>query len=371
MVSETEYVQRISRVRLQMSDEKIEVMLVTPGADLSYLTGYHAVPLERITTLVITLDHDPFMIVPRLELSTALASPYGFTDWKVLPWGENDDPFQLIQNRIDPVIGKLAVDNHMWAERVLKIQERFPEADVITAGRILSEIRMRKTPSELDYLREAAAAIDRVHNRIPGILRTGRTEREVGKEIAEMIIEEGHDQVDFVIVASGPNSASPHHELSDRVLEIGDPIVIDIGGTMPTGYCSDCTRTYSLGDPGNEFKDRYKVLQRAQQLSTAAVFEGAISHDIDMAGRNELVSYGLGDYFIHRTGHGIGLETHEDPYIGIDNSTAIESNMVFSIEPGFYIDGVHGARIEDIVICTPTGPESINRQSRDLVIVSG
>jgi Xaa-Pro aminopeptidase len=353
-----------------MSAENVEIMLVTPGADLSYLTGYHAVPLERITALVITLDFDPFMIVPRLELSSALASPFGLTGWDVLPWGEIDDPFQLMQNRLDPIQGKIAVDNHMWAERVLKLQERFPQATVLTAGEILSEIRMRKTSTELDYLREAAAAIDRVHNRIPEILKAGRTEREVGKEIADMIMDEGHDRVDFVIVASGPNGASPHHELSDRVLEIGDPIVIDIGGTMPSGYCSDCTRTYSLGDPGEEFKSHYKVLQRAQELATAACFVGAISHDIDMAGRNELSSHGLGEFFIHRTGHGIGLETHENPYIGAGNATVIESNMVFSIEPGFYIEGVYGARIEDIVICTPAGPESINKQTRELVIVS-
>ncbi len=370
MITESEYGHRVERVRREMQFREIDALLVTPGADLSYLTGYDALPLERITALVVTVGNDPFIVVPRLELSTAIASPFGSTGWEVVAWGENDDPYQVIQDRITPIKNKLAVDNHMWAERLLRIQNRFPRTDVITASQILSELRMRKTSVELDFLREAAAAIDRVHGRIPSILRAGKSEREVGKEIADMIIEEGHERVDFVIVASGPNAASPHHELSERILEVGDPIVIDIGGTMPSGYCSDCTRTYSLGDPGDKFKERYAVLQKAQELSTAAARVGSISHDIDAAGRNELTDHGLGEYFIHRTGHGIGLETHEEPYIGIDNFTVIESNMVFSIEPGFYIEGVHGARIEDIVICTTQGPESINKQSRDLVIVS-
>jgi Xaa-Pro aminopeptidase len=369
MIAESDYAQRIDRVREQMVSKGIEVLIVTPGADLSYLVGYHAVPLERLTALVVTQDRDPFLVVPRLELSTALASPFGDTGWEVLPWGENDDPYHVIQDRLNTVVKRLAVDSHMWAERVLKIQDTFQQAHILTAGELITELRMRKTALELDYLREAAAAIDRVHGRIPEILRVGRTEREVGKDIADMIIEEGHDRVDFIIVASGPNAASPHHELSDRVLQHGDPVVIDIGGTMPSGYCSDCTRTYSLGVPDEEFLMRYQVLQRAQQLSTAAVREGALSHDIDKAGRHELAEHGLGEYFIHRTGHGIGLETHEEPYIGIDNPTVIRANMVFSIEPGFYIDGVYGARIEDIVICTSLGPESINKQSHDLVIV--
>lgn len=362
---------RIQALTEQLASNGVSAMLITPGTDLSYLTGYHAVPLERITTLVISPNHDPFMLVPRLEKSAALASPFGSTGFPVLTWGENDNPYTIIEHHLGPLTGTIAVDSHMWAERLLNIQEYFPSATCIAGSGFISELRTRKNPAELDHLREAARAIDRVHARVPEILRVGRSEREVASDIADLILTEGHVRVDFVIVASGPNGASPHHEVSDRIIEKGDPVVVDIGGTMPSGYCSDCTRTYSMGAPNADFLERYLVLQRAQELSTKAVHVGAVSHDIDAAGREELTLHGLGEYFIHRTGHGIGLDTHEEPYIGINNTTVIEEDMVFSIEPGFYIEGVHGARIEDIVICTTEGPESINKQTRDLVIVEG
>ncbi len=361
-------VDRVDRVLEHMDAHGVNAMFVTPGSDLSYLIGYHAVPMERLTMLVISTTQDPFLVVPRLERSAALASPFGETNWDVIAWDETEDPYTLIEERLVSQ-GVIALDGHMWAERVLTIQSRFSESQFISAAPLISSIRVIKSPDELEYLRDAAAAIDRVHSQVPSVLRVGRTEREVGRDIAELILAEGHSTVDFVIVASGPNGASPHHEVSDRVIESGDSIVIDIGGTMPSGYCSDCTRTYSVGEPDTEFLQRYEILQRAQVLSTLAVHTGALSHDIDAAARSELERFGLGEYFIHRTGHGIGLDTHEEPYIGPNNNTIIEAGMVFSVEPGFYIDGEHGARIEDIVICTPDGPETLNKQTRDLVIV--
>ncbi len=369
MAATSDYLERITRAQVHMQELGIDLMLVTPSADLRYLIGYNAIPLERITALVISPHNEPFLVVPRLEVSTATASPFGNFGWAVIGWAENDNPYDIIRDVSGFTTGRVAVDNHMWAERVLKIQKYFPLAQIELATPIIGAIRITKTPTELDFLREAAAAIDRVHAQVPDLLKVGRTEEEVGRDISELILAEGHVRVDFVIVASGPNGASPHHELSNRVIIAGDPVVVDIGGTMPSGYCSDCTRTYSMGDPGSEYLERYKILQRAQVLSTKAIHHGAISYTIDAAGRNELSKNDLAQYFIHRTGHGIGLETHEEPYIGENNETIIENNMVFSIEPGFYIEGVHGARIEDIVICTPDGPESINKQSRDLVII--
>lgn len=363
------FVDRIKRVEEHLRESGLGAMFITPGSDLSYLIGYHAVPLERLTMLVVTPNNDPFLIVPRLERSAALASPFGSTGWDVISWGESDDPYAIITNRLSGLSGTVALDGHMWADRVLTIQVRFPSITFVSAAPIINAIRIIKSPDELDHLRAAAAAIDRVHAQVPLLLGAGRTEREVGRDIADLILAEGHSSVDFVIVAAGPNGASPHHEVSDKVIEVGEPVVIDIGGTMPSGYCSDCTRTYSVGEPSREFMDRYEVLQRAQVLSTQAVHHGAQSHDIDAAGRIELTEHGLGQFFIHRTGHGIGLDTHEEPYIGPDNPTVISSGMVFSIEPGFYIEGQHGARIEDIVICTPNGPETLNKQTRDLVII--
>jgi Xaa-Pro aminopeptidase len=201
------------------------------------------------------------------------------------------------------------------------------------------------------------------------LLRPGRTEREVGNDIAALILDAGHVTVDFVIVASGPNGASPHHAVSDRVIEVGDPIVVDIGGTMPDGYCSDETRTYAVGDPGDEYLRAYAELQRAQSAACAAVRPGVTCEGVDAVARDHLGSVGLGELFIHRTGHGIGLETHEEPYIVEGNTLPLEEGMTFSVEPGFYDEGRWGARIEDIVACGADGPIMLNNRPRDLVIV--
>ena len=207
-----------------------------------------------------------------------------------------------------------------------------------------------------------------MHVRVPGWLRAGRTEREVGADIAEAILAEGHATVDFVIVASGPNAASPHHEVSDRVLESGDAVVVDIGGAMPSGYRSDSTRTYAIGEPPAEFTAYYKVLYDAQEAACAAVRPGVTAESVDAAAREPITAAGYGEAFFHRTGHGIGLESHEDPYIVAGNDEVLEPGMAFSVEPGIY-PGPHGARIEDIVVCTADGYQRLNNTPRELLVV--
>jgi Xaa-Pro aminopeptidase len=194
------------------------------------------------------------------------------------------------------------------------------------------------------------------------------TERAVGALITDAILAEGHASVDFVIVASGPNAASPHHEVSDRVLTAGDAVVVDIGGTMPSGYCSDSTRTYAIGEPPAEFTAYYQVLYDAQEAACAAVRPGVTAESVDAAAREPITKAGYGADFIHRTGHGIGLEAHEDPYIVAGNDEPLEPGMAFSVEPGIY-PGPHGARIEDIVVCTQDGFERLNNTPRELAIV--
>jgi Xaa-Pro aminopeptidase len=233
---------------------------------------------------------------------------------------------------------------------------------------VLRELRMRKSAAEVAALREAGAAIDRVHQIVPKLLRPGRTELEVGKDIAAAIVAEGHAMVDFVIVASGPNGASPHHELSDRVIRAGDPVVVGIGGTMPSGYCSDETRTYSVGAPPADFLAYYEVLREAQQAACDTVRPGTTPEAVDAAARDLIAKAGYGEFFVHRTGHGIGLETHEEPYIVTGNTEPLEPGMAFSIEPGIY-PGAHGARIEDIVVCTEDGYERMNLVDRGLVVI--
>lgn len=359
---------RLAAARARCAAAGIDLLLVSPGPDLRYLLGYDAVPLERLTCLAIPADGDPWLVVPGLEALAAAASPAGTLGLPVHPWAETDDPYRLVSGLAGQV-ATVALDDRMWASKVLRLRTAMPTATQVLAGPVLEAMRMRKDEAEIQALREAGAAIDRVHAQVPALLRPGRTEREVGRDIAELIIDAGHVTVDFVIVASGPNGASPHHEVSDRVIASGDPVVVDIGGTMPSGYCSDSTRMYCLGEPSDDYQRMYATLLAAQEAAVARVRPGVTCEAVDHAARDVLDEAGHGALFIHRTGHGIGLETHEAPYIVEGNALALEPGMAFSIEPGFYLEGSFGARIEDIVVCTADGVERMNHRPRELVIV--
>ncbi|MGH3322515.1 MAG: M24 family metallopeptidase [Streptosporangiaceae bacterium] len=363
--------ERLRRVRDATAGAGVDALLLTPGPDLRYVTGYDATQLERLTCLAVPAHADPFLVVPRLELPAAEASPAAGLGIDITPWGETDDPYAMVAGRLPGGIRRVGLADRMWAMMVLRFRAALPAAEQVTAGEALRELRMRKTPAEIEALRQAGAAIDRVHDRVPGWLRPGRTEREVGRDIGEAILAEGHATVDFVIVGSGPNAASPHHEVSDRVIEAGDAVVVDIGGTTPEGYCSDETRTYAVGRPPAGFGDYYQVLRRAQEAACAAVRPGATPESVDAAARDIIDGAGHGDHFVHRTGHGIGLESHEEPYIVAGNTEPLEAGMTFSIEPGIYLAGRHGARIEDIVVCTEDGVERLNRTDRALTVVEG
>ncbi len=364
------FVRRLTHVQEQLAIAGIDAALITPGPDLRYLVGYEAKPLERLTCLVVRVGADPVLVVPALEILAATASPVGQLGIEIQSWQETDDPYALTAQLVGAA-SVVALDDHMWAQKVLDLRAAMPNARQVLASQLITPIRMRKDAEEIAALRRAGAAIDQVHAKVPELLRPGRTEREIGIDIGNLIIAAGHVAVDFVIVASGPNAASPHHDVSDRVLAIGDPVVVDIGGTMPDGYRSDCTRTYHLGAPSSEFAASYAVLLQAQRSASAAVHPGATCAHIDAVARDVLTDAGLGELFIHRTGHGIGLESHEDPYIVAGNHLPLAAGMAFSIEPGFYLAGSYGARIEDIVICTDDGVESVNAQPRELVIALG
>ena len=362
---------RLSQTRAAVADAGLDALLVTPGPDLRWLTGYDALPLERLTALVLPADGEPFLLAPGLEVPSVEASAVPSLGIEVLGWGETEDPYAKIAARLPGTPGRVALANRMWAEQVLRFRAALPGAEQTLASDVLADLRMRKTPDEVDALRRAGQAIDRVHARMAEFLRPGRTEREAGREIAAAILEEGHSTVDFVIVGSGPNGASPHHEVGDRVLESGDVVVIDIGGTTPEGYCSDCTRMYTLGEPPAPFADYFRVLHEAQLAACEHARPGVTAESVDTAARQVITDGGYGDLFIHRTGHGIGVETHEDPYIVEGNATVLEPGMAFSIEPGIYQPGAHGARIEDIVVTTDDGIERLNVTDRDYVVLAG
>src|SRR5690349_8163960 len=284
-------------------------------------------------------------------------------------WVDGEDPYRLVAEALGGPAA-VAVTDSMPALHLLPLADVLGTTPVLATG-VLRDLRMVKDPSEIDALRRAGAAIDRVHARVPEFLVPGRTEADVAADIAEAIVAEGHSEVAFIIVGSGPNGADPHHECSDRELQVGDIVVVDIGGPVEPGYNSDCTRTYSIGEPDPVVAQQYSVLQRAQAAAVAAVRPGLTAEQIDAAARDVLAAEGLAEVFVHRTGHGIGLSVHEEPYIVAGNDLPLAEGMAFSIEPGIYFPGRWGARIEDIVVVTADGPLAVNNRPHELIVVSG
>ena len=360
---------RIAHAHKATADAGLDALLLTPGADLRYLTGYDAHAQERLTCLVLPAGGPATLVVPELEKAAAEASPAGALDLPVAAWPEGGDAYAFVRDLLGTAPTRVGLSNRMWAEQALAFRDALPGTELALAGEVLRGLRIRKSAAEVEALRDAAHAIDRVHARMGGWLRAGRTEAEVGRDIADAIIAEGHVSVSFVIVGSGPNGASPHHAVSDRVIEPGDPVVVDIGGVTADGYCSDETRTYAIGEPPAQFRAYYEVLRAAQEAGVAAVRPGVTAHQVDAACRDVITAAGYGEYFIHRTGHGIGLDGHEEPWIIAGNEEPLEPGMAFSVEPGIYLAGRHGARIEDIVVCAESGVDRLNVADRELVIL--
>jgi Xaa-Pro aminopeptidase len=367
------FAERLARAAEAARVAGLDALLIGVGSDLRYLVGYEAMPLERLTMLVVRPGADPFIIVPRVERGAAEAGLR--TRVEIRTWGEIDDAYAL--GTADLAGGPVAVSDTMLAMHLLRLQAALgPSVPVRLASTVLRDLRMVKDPDEIALLRLAAHAADRVVARIAAGPLVGRTEDEVSREVREQLVAEGHDEAHFAIVGSGPNSASPHHEASDRVIGVGEPIVLDIGGTLG-GYGSDITRTLWVtgGDakngPDERFRHLFNVLYHAQAAGTAAVRPGVACAAIDRAARDPIAGEGYGEAFFHRTGHGIGLDGHEDPYLVAGNDLALGEGMAFSVEPGIYLPGEYGARIEDIVVCGPDGPIVLNEAPRELYVVDG
>jgi Xaa-Pro aminopeptidase len=359
---------RLVSVRQALREQGVGALLVGPSADLRYLVGYHALPLERLTMLVVPAEGEPLLVVPELEAPRAIDS--GASDIVPLaPWSETDDPIALVAGHLAACgVGRerLAVQDRLWSAFTLGLQAAMPGSSWVAGSEVMRRLRMVKSPDEVQALREVGAAIDAVHAQVPGLLRAGRTEAEVGRDIAELILVD-HDEINFIIVASGPNGASPHHETGARVLAPGDAVVVDIGGTR-SGYCSDMTRDYVIGTLPYGYEALHGVLEEAQEAAVNAVRPGVTAASIDAAARDVITDAGYGERFVHRTGHGIGIEEHEEPYIVAGNQELLSPGMAFSVEPGIYVPDRYGARIEDIVVVTDEGVEQLNLRPREVVV---
>ena len=341
----------------------VDTLLVSVGSDLPYLTGYRAMPLERLTMLVLPAAGEPVLVVPELEV--ARVTPHeAFT---IRAWSETEDPVAIVAD-LTAGSHRVAIGDQTWARFVLALNAAMPDAALVSAGDLMSALRRCKAADEVRRLRAAAEAADDVIARLAEMPLSGSAERAVAREITEMMLVAGHETVEFAIVASGPNGSSPHHEPTDRLIESGDAIVVDIGGRRD-GYCSDTSRTFHVGRPDPAYARAYEVLHRAQEAGVAAVRPGVPAQEIDRAARAVIEAAGYGDRFIHRTGHGIGLDPHEAPYLVEGNDEVLAEGMSFSVEPGIYQPGGWGMRIEDIVVVTADGVDRLNTSDRRLYIV--
>jgi Xaa-Pro aminopeptidase len=351
-----------------MAAHDVDVLLVSLGLDLPYLTGYDAPPLERLTMAVIPREGTATLVVPELEAARVVERPGVF---EIRPWGETEDPVAVVaglaSGETEP--GTVAVGDKTWSMFVLRLQAALSGSTFVSAQPISEELRGRKDEDEIRWLRAAGAAADRVAGRLAGMRFSGRREIDLSRLISEMLVEEGHEEAGMAIVGSGPNGASPHHHAGDRPIAVGDTVVTDFGGTL-AGYTSDTTRTFHVGGPApDEVRKVHAIVYEAQESGFRTAGVGVPAQDVDRITRRVIADAGYGDYFIHRTGHGIGLEVHEDPYLVEGNETPLAPGMAFSIEPGIYLPGRFGVRIEDIVVMNSDGPERLNLSSRALTIV--
>jgi Xaa-Pro aminopeptidase len=354
---------RLAAARDRLERTGIDVMLLSVGSDLPYLVDYRAMPFERLTMLVVPAEGEATLVLPELEAPRVDRDD----SFRMVAWGETADPVAIVADLARPA-ARVAVGDETWATFLIRLQDEMPGARFESASALMSALRIRKDDTEIQALRAAGAAVDGVVEQLEKISFRGKRERDLAREIAELTLDSGHESADFAIVASGPNGASPHHEPGERVMGPGDGVVVDFGGRM-NRYWSDNTRTFVIGAPDGEFRRAYDVLERAQHAAVEAVAPGVPAAAVDRAAREVIDEAGYGERFIHRTGHGIGLDTHEDPYIVEGNETPLEPAMAFSVEPGIYVPGAWGMRIEDIVTVTASGVERLNRSHRQLRIV--
>ncbi len=349
----------------------MDVLLASVGPELPWLCGYEAMPLERLTMLVVTREASPVLVVPRLEAPRVRVEGGEVT---VRPWAEAEDPVALVADLVGSA-RTVAVGDRTWARFVLDLQQACAGVRFGRAGPIVGPLRARKDPHEIDALAAAAAAADRVAAQLQrgDVALRGRTEAEVSAELGRRLVAEGHERVNFAIVAAGPNAASPHHDAGARRIAEGDVVLCDFGGTLRdewgVGYCSDITRCVAVGEPSSDVVDAYTALRDAQEAGVRAATVGVAAQSVDAACRAVLDAAGYGDRFIHRTGHGIGVEEHEDPYLVDGNIEVLQAGHVFSVEPGVYTPGAWGLRLEDIVAAGEDGPRRLNHAERDLVVV--
>jgi Xaa-Pro aminopeptidase len=363
-----DYAARMARVVADAQAAGLDGVLVTPGPDLVWLTGYRPTAItERLTVLVLTPDQEPTLVVPTLERSDAEGAE-GAPATSMIDWPDGRDPYPTVRGLLRKG-GRYGVSDNAWALHLLALQSALPHTTYHSLTSRLPMMRAVKDDNELARLAAAGAAADATYEQIIGVRFAGRRETDVAADLADLLRQHGHEQVDFTVVGSGPNGANPHHEAGDRVIQEGDCVVLDFGGLM-FGYGSDTSRTVCVGEPSTRIREVHEIVRLAQQAGVEAVRPGSACQEVDRAARRVITDAGYGQEFIHRTGHGIGVTTHEPPYMIEGEELPLVPGMCFSVEPGIYLAGQFGVRIEDIVTVTADGSRRLNTTDRGLRTVA-
>ncbi|NBM16844.1 aminopeptidase P family protein [Streptomyces sp. GC420] len=362
-----DYRARMDRAVRAAAESGLAGLLIAPGPDMAHLTGYRPpADTERLTLLVLTPGQDPVLVVPALEAHDAAAAA-GADALTLRDWKDGVDPYSLTAPLLD-ARGRFGVSDNTWALHLLGLQRKLPGITCAALSDVLPMLRAVKDVAELERLAAAGAAADATYEEILGVRFAGRRESEVAADLDALLRKHGHSQVDFTIVGSGPNGADPHHEAGERVIGDGDMVVLDFGG-LKDGYGSDTTRTVHVGAPSAEEQRVHDVVREAQQAAFEAVRPGIACQEVDRVARAVITRAGYGEWFIHRTGHGIGVTTHEPPYMVEGEERPLVPGMCFSIEPGIYLPERFGVRIEDIVTVTEDGGRRLNNTARELAVV--
>lgn len=359
-----DHLARCAKLRSLMADQDVDCFLASPSSDMVYLSGCRLEPSERMALLVLPREGDPSFIVPSLEAPNlaGLAGAFG-----IHPWADPQDPLDLLRalaGEADRIT--FAISDRLWASYLLQLQAGFPGARFAPGSGLVRTLRMVKGHEEIEILARVSAMADRVFEKVISLTVEGLTEAQLQTRLGTLMLEQGFESLDFRIVASGENGAAPHHFPGERRIGKGDPVVMDYGGTYK-GYFSDTTRTVCVGETSTEFLKVYEVVLKAQESGIAAARPGVQASVVDAAARSIITEAGYGDSFIHRTGHGIGLDVHEDPPLGKNSDTILREGMVFTVEPGIYLPGRFGVRIEDVVVMTTQGASRLNQCTRELM----
>ena len=355
--------QRLAALRARMKDTGTSLVAIAPGSHMDWLLGFHPHPDERPCLLLVAPEKETFLM-PVLNAEGSRES----TDISFFTWADADGPQAALEAALDEIgarsVEKVVLDETMRADFALLLLDAVPGARHSFTADTVGLLRMRKDAAEFAKLKMNAAIADRAMQKAFGSIRPGMTEQDLAAVVKDHFASEGAVPSFWIVGAAG-NGAFPHHQTSDRKLQEGDAVVIDIGARKE-GFPSDITRMAVVGRPPEGYGQIHTIVEKAVQAALKAARPGVLAKEVDAAARKVIADAGYGEYFVHRTGHGMGIDGHEPPYITATSETVLEDGMVFSIEPGIYLPGRFGIRLEEIVILREDGPEILSSLPRDL-----